>query len=76
MKPEQDAGGSAPADPAQPSTRTCRGAGRPSQLANIGARGRMGRPEDMVGAAAFLASADADYIVAQTLSVDDGNWMS
>jgi NAD(P)-dependent dehydrogenase (short-subunit alcohol dehydrogenase family) len=38
--------------------------------------GRMGRPEDMVGAAVFLASADADYVVAQTLNVDGGNWMS
>ena len=38
--------------------------------------GRMGRPDDLVGAAVFLASADADYIVAQTLNVDGGNWMS
>jgi D-sorbitol dehydrogenase (acceptor) len=38
--------------------------------------GRMGHVEDMVGAAVFLASADADYIVAQTLNVDGGNWMS
>jgi NAD(P)-dependent dehydrogenase (short-subunit alcohol dehydrogenase family) len=38
--------------------------------------GRMGRPEDHAGAAVFLASADADYIVAQTLNVDGGNWMS
>ncbi|MGI9417800.1 MAG: L-iditol 2-dehydrogenase [Geminicoccaceae bacterium] len=38
--------------------------------------GRMGNPDDMVGAAAFLASADADYVVAQTLNVDGGNWMS
>ena len=38
--------------------------------------GRMGRPEDMVGAAVFLASDDADYVVAQTLNVDGGNWMS
>lgn len=38
--------------------------------------GRMGRPEDMTGAAVFLASSDADYIVAQTLNVDGGNWMS
>jgi NAD(P)-dependent dehydrogenase (short-subunit alcohol dehydrogenase family) len=38
--------------------------------------GRMGRPEDHVGAAVFLASADSDYIVAQTLNVDGGNWMS
>lgn len=38
--------------------------------------GRMGRPDDLVGAAVFLASDDADYIVAQTLNVDGGNWMS
>ena len=38
--------------------------------------GRMGAPDDMVGAAVFLASADADYVVAQTLNVDGGNWMS
>lgn len=38
--------------------------------------GRMGVPEDIVGAAVFLASADADYVVAQTLNVDGGNWMS
>ena len=38
--------------------------------------GRMGMPEDLTGAAVFLASADADYIVAQTLNVDGGNWMS
>jgi NAD(P)-dependent dehydrogenase (short-subunit alcohol dehydrogenase family) len=38
--------------------------------------GRMGVPEDHVGAAVFLASNDSDYIVAQTLNVDGGNWMS
>jgi D-sorbitol dehydrogenase (acceptor) len=38
--------------------------------------GRMGTPEDIAGAAVFLASADADYIVAQTLNVDGGNWMN
>jgi D-sorbitol dehydrogenase (acceptor) len=38
--------------------------------------GRMGVPEDITGAAVFLASDDADYIVAQTLNVDGGNWMS
>jgi len=38
--------------------------------------GRMGRPEDLVGAALFLASPDSDYVVAQTLNVDGGNWMS
>jgi D-sorbitol dehydrogenase (acceptor) len=38
--------------------------------------GRMGVPEDLAGAAVFLASADADYMVAQPLNVDGGNWMS
>lgn len=38
--------------------------------------GRMGRPEDLTGAAVFLASAEADYIVAQTFNVDGGQWMS
>ncbi len=38
--------------------------------------GRMGLPDDQVGAAVFLASSDSDYIVAQTLNVDGGNWMS
>jgi NAD(P)-dependent dehydrogenase (short-subunit alcohol dehydrogenase family) len=38
--------------------------------------GRMGLPEDLTGAAVFLASSDADYIVAQTLNVDGGQWMS
>ena len=38
--------------------------------------GRMGRPEDLTGMAVFLASDDADYIVAQTYNVDGGNWMS
>ncbi|MCK2184482.1 L-iditol 2-dehydrogenase [Halomonas getboli] len=38
--------------------------------------GRMGRPEDHAGAAVFLASDDSDYVVAQTLNVDGGNWMS
>lgn len=38
--------------------------------------GRMGVPEDHVGAAVFLASSDSDYIVAQTLNVDGGQWMS
>jgi D-sorbitol dehydrogenase (acceptor) len=38
--------------------------------------GRMGHPDDLTGAAVFLASDDAEYIVAQTLNVDGGNWMS
>ena len=35
--------------------------------------GRMGVPEDLAGAAVFLASDDADYVVGQTLNVDGGN---
>ncbi|WP_274425685.1 L-iditol 2-dehydrogenase [Chelativorans sp. YIM 93263] len=38
--------------------------------------GRMGRPEDLTGMAVFLASREADYIVAQTYNVDGGNWMN
>lgn len=38
--------------------------------------GRMGRPDDLSGAAVFLASDDADYVVAQTFNVDGGQWMS
>ena len=38
--------------------------------------GRMGKSDDFRGPAVFLASSDADYVVAQTLNVDGGNWMS
>lgn len=38
--------------------------------------GRMGRPEDLAGMAVFLASEEAEYIVAQTYNVDGGNWLS
>ncbi len=38
--------------------------------------GRMGRPDDLVGAAIFLASDEAEYIIAQTLNVDGGNCMN
>ena len=38
--------------------------------------GRMGLAEDLTGMAVFLASADAEYVVAQTYNVDGGNWMS
>ena len=38
--------------------------------------GRMGKPEDLAGMAVFLASDEADYIVAQTYNVDGGQWMS
>jgi NAD(P)-dependent dehydrogenase (short-subunit alcohol dehydrogenase family) len=38
--------------------------------------GRMGTVADMTGCAVFLASPESDYIVAQTINVDGGNWMS
>lgn len=38
--------------------------------------GYMGKPEDIAGAAVFLASSDASYITAQTLNVDGGSVMS
>ena len=38
--------------------------------------GRMGTAQDLTGMAVFLASAESDYIVAQTYNVDGGNWMS
>lgn len=38
--------------------------------------GRMGKPEDHVGCAIFLASSESDYVVAQTFNVDGGQWMS
>jgi NAD(P)-dependent dehydrogenase (short-subunit alcohol dehydrogenase family) len=38
--------------------------------------GRMGTADDLTGMAVFLASDDADYIVAQTYNVDGGQWMS
>jgi D-sorbitol dehydrogenase (acceptor) len=38
--------------------------------------GRMGKAEDLTGMAIFLASAESDYVVAQTYNVDGGQWMS
>ncbi|WP_027152172.1 L-iditol 2-dehydrogenase [Mesorhizobium sp. WSM2561] len=38
--------------------------------------GRMGTAQDLTGMAVFLASDDAEYIVAQTYNVDGGQWMS
>ena len=38
--------------------------------------GRMGTAADLTGMAIFLATPDADYIVAQTYNVDGGNWMN
>ncbi len=38
--------------------------------------GRFAVPEDLTGMAVFLASKEADYILAQTYNVDGGQWMS
>ena len=38
--------------------------------------GRMGTAADLTGMAIFLATSEADYIVAQTYNVDGGQWMS
>lgn len=46
------------------------------EVSNAVPYGRIGKPEDLSGMAVFLASGDADYIVAQTYNVDGGQWMS
>lgn len=38
--------------------------------------GRFGTPDEVAGMAVFLASSDADYVVAQCYGVDGGNWMA
>ena len=38
--------------------------------------GRFAELSEVASAAVFLASDDSDYITAQTLNVDGGNWMS
>lgn len=38
--------------------------------------GRMAVAADLTGMAIFLASADSNYVVAQTYGVDGGNWMA
>jgi glucose 1-dehydrogenase len=50
-------------------------AGRERMLARIPA-GRIGNPEDIAGAVAFLASSDADYIHGTTIYVDGGLLLS
>ncbi len=38
--------------------------------------GRMGTADDLTGMAVFLATDEANYVVAQTYNVDGGQWMS
>jgi len=38
--------------------------------------GRMAGSADLTGMAIYLASAESDYVVAQTFGVDGGNWMA
>jgi NAD(P)-dependent dehydrogenase (short-subunit alcohol dehydrogenase family) len=38
--------------------------------------GRMARPDEIAGMAAYLAGPDSSYVVAQTFGVDGGNWMA
>ena len=38
--------------------------------------GRMGTAADLTGMAVFLATPEADYVVAQCFGVDGGNWMA
>lgn len=50
-----------------------------AKKAEVGAAvpyGRMGTADDLTGMAIFLASDEAEYVVAQTYNVDGGNWMS
>lgn len=46
--------------------------GMEKQIAAQAALGREQQPEDLVGAAIFLASEDSDFITGQTLNVDGG----
>jgi 3-oxoacyl-[acyl-carrier protein] reductase len=42
------------------------------ELAEETPLGRLGRPEDIAGAVAFLLSEDASFITGQTLGIDGG----
>jgi 3-oxoacyl-[acyl-carrier protein] reductase len=50
-------------------------AARDALLGNI-ALGRLGRPEEIAGAVAFLASPAAAYVTGTTLHVNGGMYMS
>jgi D-sorbitol dehydrogenase (acceptor) len=52
-------------------TQTPPGSGPPGKPANI-PLGRVAQPEDIVGAAIFLASSEAGYVTGQTFNVDGG----
>jgi NAD(P)-dependent dehydrogenase (short-subunit alcohol dehydrogenase family) len=60
-------------------TDLARSALEPEKLAKFGQVripwGRLGQPEDLVGAVVFLCSAEADYVVGHTLVVD-GGWLA
>ncbi|KIN70427.1 Sorbitol dehydrogenase [Sulfitobacter noctilucae] len=47
-----------------------------TEVGNAVPYGRMGTADDLTGMAVFLASGDAEYVVAQTYNVDGGNWLS
>lgn len=49
-------------------------AGRNEQIMQRIPAGRWGKPEDMVGAAVFLASKPSDYVHGEIIVVD-GGWM-
>ncbi|MDB5658219.1 MAG: L-iditol 2-dehydrogenase [Cypionkella sp.] len=46
------------------------------QVGNAVPFGRMGTAADLTGMAIFLATPEAEYIVAQCFGVDGGNWMA
>ena len=59
-----------------PSTKTGRAVKKKRLVGAEVPFGRMGTAEDLTGMAIFLASAESQYVVAQTYNVDGGNWMS
>jgi galactitol 2-dehydrogenase len=59
-----------------PSMRASPPGEKKAQVGKAVPYGRMGVAEDLTGMAVFLATSEADYIVAQTYNVDGGQWMS